>query len=128
MKKCNKCNNEYEETEFSKNSNTCKSCVRKYHKEYYENKRKHKKKTYRNLITKLKNKGFKYGEIDKEKVDNLVWDMIDFPEQPYLQHSLSHANFMRKYDLCISEYIYIRKRVRDNKFYIENKYFFVMIF
>lgn len=128
MKKCNKCNNMYEEKDFGKNKNVCKNCIKKYHKEYYHNIRKYKKKDNKRLIKNLIKEGFEYGSVNMDLIKNLKWDMIDYPERPHLKYSLSHKEFMIKYNLNISTYIYIRELVKENKFDITSKDFFIKIF
>lgn len=126
---CNKCKKKLDINNFHKNkskkdgfSYCCKDCQKIYSKQYY-NKLSISEKNDRflnDLRRRLKKSGFKEGEIDLDKLSSLKWDFIDYPDYQ-LSESLSHADFIKKYNLNINEYCFIRKKVFNNKIRINKK-------
>lgn len=129
MKKCNKCNQFKKLDDFNKNKNNkdgfdylCKTCRKEINKEYYKKVSEKKKRRFKEIekaviIEELEKNKIEHGTIDNNKIKTLKWAFIDYPSD-FLPMSLSHYDFCKKYNLNISEYLYIRDNVYNNNFNI----------
>ena len=129
MKKCTKCGKRKPKTEFTKNKNNlpdklakiCKTCASEYYTEYREKKIKEKgKDNYLREIweDRLRKSAEKENipttSVDMGKIEELTWKIIDYPDKAF-PYSLSHIDFMKKYELSVEEYLFIREQVKNNK-------------
>ena len=119
-KQCITCKETKDIEEFSKNTDYCKDCASIYYQ-------KHKKKQIEKygkdgylekqwetrLIFSAKKEGINVSEFDIQKIAGLTWPMIDYPDK-FFPFALSHIDFMKKYDLTVEEYLYIRDQVKKN--------------
>lgn len=125
-KKCYGCNKELSIENFTKNKNNkdglsyyCKKCTKiqyNVHKYKKNGKEEHEKI----IISELKKHNIPLTGLNKEKVNNLRIDMIDFPG---VMHSLIKdlPIFLKKYSLTYEEYKAIIDACHANRFYIKSK-------
>lgn len=59
-------------------------------------------------------------EINYEKISILKIKMIDYPDKG-LPLSLNHIEFMKKYDLSVNEYLYLRELITSGQFLVLNR-------
>ena len=126
-KKCYGCKKVLPIEDFTKNKNTkdgfsyyCRKCTKK---NYTLNKYKHSdnQEEYESVvIDELKKHNIKINGVDKEKVNNLRINMIDFPGaiRPLLKDL---PNFCKKYNLTYAEYKLFIEACHNNKIWIESK-------
>lgn len=126
-KKCYGCKRELSVDNFTKNKNTkdglsyyCYECSKK---NYKLNKYKHSnhQENYESVvIDELKKHGILIDGVDKDKINNLRVNMIDFPGviRPLLKDL---PDFCKKYNLTYAEYKLFVEACHDNKFWIESK-------
>ena len=127
MKKCYGCKKELSIDNFTKNKNTkdglsyyCRKCTKK---NYTLNKYKHSdnKEEYESvIIDELNKNGIVIHGIDRDKVNNLCIDMIDFPGaiRPLLKDL---PKFCKKYNLTYDEYKLFIEACHNNKIWIRSK-------
>ncbi len=126
-KKCYGCKRELPIENFTKNKNTkdgfsyyCRDCTKK---NYTLNKYKHSNNQdeYESvIIDELKKHNITISGVNKEKINNLVVTMIDFPGaiRPLLKDL---PIFCKKYNLTYEEYKCFIKACNANKFWIKPK-------
>lgn len=125
-KKCYGCKKELPIENFTKNKNNkdglsyyCKDCTKiqyNLHK-YKEN---GKEEYEQIIIEELKKYNIPLEGIDKEKVNNLRINMIDFPGM--IRSLIKDLPiFLKKYSLTYEEYKAIVQACHENKFWIEPK-------
>lgn len=126
-KKCYGCKKELPIDEFTRNKNTkdgfsyyCRKCTKK---NYTLNKYKHSdnQEEYESIIIdELKKYDILIKGVNKDKINNLRINMIDFPGaiRPLLKDL---PNFCQKYDLTYEEYKLFIEACYDNKIWIEPK-------
>ena len=125
-KKCYGCKKELPIENFTKNKNNkdglsyyCKDCTKiqyNLHK-YKEN---GKEEYEQIIIEELKKYNIPLEGIDKEKVNNLRINMIDFPGM--IRSLIKDLPiFLQKYSLTYEEYKAIVQACHENKFWIEPK-------
>jgi hypothetical protein len=106
----------------------CKSCSHDYYEKHRQKMiEKHGEDGYRKLlwISKLRGVAKKAGipsddSINIEKIAKLKVRMIDYPDKG-LPLSLSHIEFMKRYELNVDEYLYFRDLIKDGKFEVLNR-------
>lgn len=59
-------------------------------------------------------------EINVEKISNLTIRLVDYPDKG-LPLSLSHVDFMKKYELNVDEYLFFRDQIVNGKFQVQNR-------
>lgn len=125
-KKCYGCKKELPIENFTKNKNNkdglsyyCRDCTKiqyNVHK-YKEN---GKEEYEQIIINELKKYDIPLTGLDKEKVNNLRINMIDFPGM--IRSLLKDLPvFLKKYSLTYEEYKAIVEACRNNNFWIESK-------
>ena len=53
-----------------------------------------------------------------KKIEELKWKVIDYSDKAF-PYSLTHINFMKKYELSVDEYIWLRSKIKKGNFYVE---------
>lgn len=126
-KTCYGCKKELSIDNFTKNKNTkdglsyyCRDCTKK---NYNLNKYKHSdnKEEYESvIIDELIKHGIEIDGVNRDKINNLSINMIDFPGaiRPLLKDL---PNFCKKYNLTYAEYKLFIEACHDNKIWIKPK-------
>ena len=125
-KVCNGCKKELPIKDFTKNKNTkdgysyyCRECSKK---SYSLNKYKHgNAEEYEDvIINELEKHNIPIYGVDKDKINNLRINMIDFPGaiRPLLKDL---PKFCKKYNLTYEEYKVFLEACHDNKIWIKSK-------
>ena len=125
-KKCYGCNKVLPLENFTKNKNNkdglsyyCKDCTRiQYNVHKY--KESGKEEYEKIIIDELKKHNIPLYGVDKEKINNLRINMIDFPGM--IRSLIKDLPiFLKKYSLTYEEYKVIIEACHNNKFWIESK-------
>jgi hypothetical protein len=109
-------------------SKICKECSKMYYQKHRENMiEKYGEEEYKKMQweKKLRASAKKSGislvdEINYEKISILKIKMIDYPDKG-LPLSLNHIEFMKKYDLSVNEYLYLRELITSGQFLVLNR-------
>lgn len=125
-KKCYECNRELPIDNFTKNKNNidglsyyCRECTKK-HYNVHKYKESGKEEYEQIIIEELKKYDIPIKGLDREKINNLRINMIDFPG--ILTSLLKDLpTFLKKYSLTYEEYKAIVQACRNNNFWIESK-------
>lgn len=119
---CSTCKEIKLESDFSKNTKVCRECASNYYRKYRKKKieelgiKKYRKYLWeKRLRREAKNVNIKGGEINKDKIKNMKFKLIDYPDKSF-PFSLSHNDFMKKYNLNIDEYLFLREIIELGKF------------
>ena len=123
---CYGCNKELNIDSFNKNKNNkdglsyyCKDCAKK-HYNLHKYKQNGKEEYEQIIIDELKKYNIPLYGVDKEKINNLRINMIDFPGmiKPLIKDL---PVFLKKYSLTYEEYKAIVQACHNNNFWIESK-------
>ena len=125
-KTCYGCNKELPIDNFTKNKTTkdglsyyCKECT-KIHYNVHKYKINGKEEHEQAIINELKKHNIPLEGLDKEKINNLRINMIDFPGM--IRSLIKDLPvFLKKYSLTYEEYKAIVQACHDNNFWIESK-------
>ena len=125
-KKCYGCNKELPVENFTKNKNNkdglsyyCRDCA-KIQYNVYKYKENGKEEYEKIIIDELKKHNIPLKGVDKDKINNLRINMIDFPGM--IRSLIKDLPiFLKKYSLTYEEYKVIIEACHNNKFWIESK-------
>lgn len=120
--------NSNEENSPDGKSKICKECSNKYYQQHRQNMiDKHGEEEYRRIQweKKLRVNAKKAGipmdsNIDADKISQLKIKLVDYPDKG-LPLSLSHVDFMKKYELNVEEYLYYRNLIKNGNFEVLNR-------
>lgn len=120
--------NSSEENAVAQKGKICKECSNKYYHRHRQNMIElHGEAEYKKMLweRKLRVNAKKAGismdsEVDIEKISNLTIRLVDYPDKG-LPLSLSHVDFMKKYELNVDEYLFFRDQIVNGKFQVQNR-------
>lgn len=122
MKKCGQCNKDKPLEEFSQSQRMCKDCAAKYYQDWKEKQiEKYGYEGYleriweKRLRTRAARKNIPCDVFDINNVNNCNFKIIDYPDKAF-PYSLNHIDFMKKYELSVDEYLFIRKKVKNGEY------------